>query len=242
MSAPDRARDVRLEASERGCRGFELVPPAISACPHTSGPIRTYCNHGTDDQRDCTSSHSPAGARPRSPWLAAGCGSSGGDFGQRATPTTSAPLAGAPAPLAGLYTQANRAAARRHRRLRGADRAAEGYPVVVNVWASWCGPCRFEFPTLQKLSAQLRQAGRLPRGQLRGLRRRRRGVPRRSAGPLPQLHRPRQGADRIARRYRRPARHRLLRSRRQAALSPAGPYADNADLEADVRRYALKSG
>jgi cytochrome c biogenesis protein CcmG/thiol:disulfide interchange protein DsbE len=26
--------------------------------------------------------------------------------------------------------------------------------VVANVWASWCGPCQFEFPVLQKLSAR----------------------------------------------------------------------------------------
>jgi len=28
-----------------------------------------------------------------------------------------------------------------------------GHPAVVNVWASWCGPCRFEFPDLQAVSA-----------------------------------------------------------------------------------------
>jgi cytochrome c biogenesis protein CcmG/thiol:disulfide interchange protein DsbE len=61
-----------------------------------------------------------------------------------------AKLAGAPAPLAKLHSQANElldggadAFEKRLEQLRG-------YPVVVNKWASWCGPCRFEFPFFQK--------------------------------------------------------------------------------------------
>lgn len=86
--------------------------------------------------------------------LAAGCGGSeGGDYGG-AHPDYAKALAGAPAPLAALYKQGNEL-------LGGGTSAYEkriaglrGYPIVVNLWASWCVPCRAEFPTLQKLSAR----------------------------------------------------------------------------------------
>jgi cytochrome c biogenesis protein CcmG/thiol:disulfide interchange protein DsbE len=83
----------------------------------------------------------------------AGCGSSNGNPDSRLTADQAkAPIPGAPPQLAAIRSQANQlldggtdAYGARLEQLRG-------FPVVVNKWASWCGPCRFEFPTFQSLA------------------------------------------------------------------------------------------
>lgn len=35
---------------------------------------------------------------------------------------------------------------------KGQLSALRGHPVVVNQWASWCGPCKFEFPFFRRLA------------------------------------------------------------------------------------------
>ena len=59
-------------------------------------------------------------------------------------------FAGSPAPLAKLHSRANQLIPGARKELQSQIRALKGYPVVVNIWGSWCGPCRIEFPSFQQ--------------------------------------------------------------------------------------------
>ena len=59
-------------------------------------------------------------------------------------------LKGSPAPLAALHAQSGRLLEGGVPAFRARLRALRGQPVVINKWASWCNPCRAEFPAMQR--------------------------------------------------------------------------------------------
>jgi thiol-disulfide isomerase/thioredoxin len=80
---------------------------------------------------------------------AAGCGA--GEPRSAASPADyERALADAPAPLDRLYSRPNELLSGGPEAFERTLRGLHGHPVVVNKWASWCGPCRFEFPFFQK--------------------------------------------------------------------------------------------
>jgi cytochrome c biogenesis protein CcmG, thiol:disulfide interchange protein DsbE len=60
----------------------------------------------------------------------------------------SAPLDGPPE-LVALREQANEVIPADPESFRAVLEGLRGQPIVVNKWASWCGPCRLEFPHFQ---------------------------------------------------------------------------------------------
>jgi len=173
--------------------------------------------------------------------LAAGCGSST-EGGNGSHPDYTKALAGSPAPLAALHKQANDL-------LPGGQSAFEkrlaqlhGYPVVANVWASWCGPCQFEFPVLQKLSARYGKQVAFIGVNSEDDEAAAKTFLREEPVPYPSYT---DGDKAIARSLGAsvglPDTAFFDRQGKLVYLKQ-GPYAHDSELEEDVKRYALESG
>lgn len=86
--------------------------------------------------------------------LAAGCGSDSQSSFSSAAETKPVGIAQADPRLQAIYAQANRLLPGGRNAYRARLAELKGLPIVVNKWASWCGPCAAEFPFFQNQAKQ----------------------------------------------------------------------------------------
>jgi cytochrome c biogenesis protein CcmG, thiol:disulfide interchange protein DsbE len=172
----------------------------------------------------------------------AGCGSSaGGDYGGR-HPDYAKALAGSPPALAALHRQANEL-------LPGGQAAYEarlarlrGYPAVVNVWASWCGPCRFEFQNFQRAAAAYGKRVAFLGVDSEDSDDAARTFLEEAPVPYPSYTDPDKSlAESIGASHGYPDTAFYDRTGKLVYLKQ-GPYVKDSELRADIRRYALEGG
>ena len=177
--------------------------------------------------------------------LVVGLGQAGGGEEERGAPAAAfdlgaarAALAGAPGPLAALHAQSAELLDGGPPAFRARLEELRGHPVVVNKWASWCGPCRIEFPHFQRLAtARGKQVAFLGvnSGDNRGDAA---AFLERSPVPYPSYADPR---EEIARSIGAPANYPITvfyDARGERTFVKQGGYATEADLAADIDRYA----
>jgi cytochrome c biogenesis protein CcmG, thiol:disulfide interchange protein DsbE len=117
--------------------------------------------------------------------------------------------------------------------------ALRGTPVVVNQWASWCGPCRFEFPVFASLARRHRGRVAFLGVDSQDSRDDARRFLRQLRVPYPSFYDPDVS---VARTFRGGAAWpttAFYDAGGRLVHTHVGPYDSAASLDADVRRYAV---
>lgn len=153
----------------------------------------------------------------------------------------SRPLDGAPPRLAALHARVNSLQPGGKAALDTQLRSLRGHPVVVNVWASWCQPCRFELPFFQrqavKRGAQVAFLG-VNSGDNRAEARK---ISALYPMPYPSIEDPRQSVVSDYGALGMPATA-FYDARGKRVLVHQGQFSSEAQLAAQIERYALGRG
>lgn len=153
----------------------------------------------------------------------------------------SRPLEGAPPQLAALHARVNALQPGGKAALDTQLHALRGHPVVVNVWASWCHPCRFELPFFQrqaiKRGAEVAFLG-VNSGDNRAEARKMSAL---YPMPYPSIEDPRQSVVSDYGALGLPATA-FYDARGKRVLVHQGQFSSEAQLAAQIERYALGRG
>ncbi len=146
--------------------------------------------------------------------------------------------AGTPAPLAALHGRVNELRPGGANALDAELRALRGHPVVVNLWASWCAPCRFELPFFQRQA--VKRGGRVAflgvnSGDSRGAARQ---MSARYPMPYPSIEDPRQAVTGRFGAVGLPATA-FYDARGKRVIVHQARFSSEAQLAEEIDRYAL---
>jgi cytochrome c biogenesis protein CcmG, thiol:disulfide interchange protein DsbE len=146
-------------------------------------------------------------------------------------------LSAAPGALGKLYAQSNQLVSGGKPAFEQRLRALRGTPVVINKWASWCRPCRAEFPIFERVATA--RGSSVAFIGLNGKDKAPAAKKFLAAEPLPYPSYEDPNED-IARALEAPSYYPttvFLDKRGKMAFIHTGEYASEAQLTADIKRY-----
>ncbi len=190
---------------------------------------------------------SPVAKRVLSVALIAGAAVIGGCGGAGAPKHSAAPSAqtvqtsfkGSPPPLAALHAQADRLLGGGSKSFQARLRELRGYPVVVNMWASWCGPCQSEFPSYQRAAVQFGRQVAFVGIDAKDQNSAAAAFLRRFPVTYPSYTDPNGGIASAIHAYTAYPQTFFFNRQGKSVYDKAGPYLSLAELSRDIRKYAL---